>query len=319
MARYPVVPKTALVALVAVAGALASVPAAGALASTPADTLETKVHALEQVIEDYNEVREDLRATRRQQADLARRMRPLERALDARQAQLGMIAATAYRTSGAAPALVVINAESAEDFADRLLVLDRLAAQQNKAITGLNVARERYDTSRRTLDALVSQQIAQERQLAGKKSQIEKDIVQLERMRELSGYTPIRSRISGFVPKFTPDRAGAAVRFAYAQLGKSYRFGAGGPDSYDCSGLTSAAWGRAGVSLPHNSRRQWHAVSPIKRSDLRPGDLVFYYSSIHHVAIYVGGGKMIHAPQHGEPVRMDDVDYQPIHGYGRPR
>jgi peptidoglycan DL-endopeptidase CwlO len=313
------VPKTALVALVAVAGALASVPAASALASTPADTLQAKVHTLEQVIEDYNEVREDLRATRRQQADLARRMRPLERALDARQAHLGMIAATAYRTSGAVPALVVINAESASDFADRLLVLDRMAAQQHKVISGLNVARERYDTTRRTLDALVSQQIAQERQLAGKRTQIEKDIVQLERLRELSGYTPIRSRISGFVPAFTPDRAGTAVRFAYAQLGKAYRFGAGGPDSYDCSGLTSAAWGRAGVSLPHNSRRQWHAVSPIKRSDLRPGDLVFYYQNIHHVAIYVGDGKMIHAPQHGEPVRMDDVDYQPIHGYGRPR
>jgi peptidoglycan DL-endopeptidase CwlO len=313
MRRYSVVPKTAFVALAAV---LVLVPAPADAA--PTDTLQAKVHALEQVIEDYNEVREDLRATRRQQADLARKLHPLERALDARQERLGMIAATAYRTSGAAPALVVINAESASDFADRLLVLDRLAAQQHKAITALSVARERFDTSRRTLDALVAQQTAQHRQLGGKKAQIEKDIRHLERLRELSGYTPVRSRISGFVPTFTPDRAGAAVRFAYAQLGKGYRFGAEGPDSYDCSGLTSAAWGRAGVSLPHNSRRQWDAVSPIDRSELRPGDLVFYYESIHHVAIYVGGGKMIHAPQHGEPVRIDDVDYQPIHGYGRP-
>lgn len=285
------------------------------------DQIDGKLYAaterLEQVIEDYNEVRDDLHATRRQQADLARRMRPLEQALAARQARIGMMAAAEYRSSGAGPALAVITADSAAALADRLLVLDRLVAHQREAITELTVARERFDSTRHTLDALLAQQTAQEQQLTGRRKQIEKDIASLERLREQTGYRPARG-IRGFVPSFSAGRSGAAVRFAYAQLGKSYRFGAEGPDAYDCSGLTSAAWGRAGVSLPHNARRQWHSVKRVNRSELRPGDLIFYYPSIHHVAMYVGGGKMIHAPQHGEPVRIDNVDYQPVHGYGRP-
>ncbi|WP_173077380.1 C40 family peptidase [Phytohabitans rumicis] len=287
----------------------------------PGDQLDGKLYAaaerLERVIEDYNEVRDDLRATRREQADLAVRMRPLEQALAARQARIGMMAATEYRNSGAGPVLAVITAESASALADRLLILDLLAAQQREAITALTAARARFDATRRTLDALAAQQTAQEQHLTGQRRQIEKDISDLERLREQTGYRPARG-VRGFVPSFSAGRAGAAVRFAYAQLGKRYRFGAEGPDAYDCSGLTSAAWGRAGVALPHNARRQWHSVTRVSRSELRPGDLIFYYSSIHHVAMYVGGGKMIHAPQHGEPVRIDNVNYQPVHGYGRP-
>lgn len=328
MRRYFFVPKTALIAALALA--LLPAPASAGPTALPArahaeptgQELEAKVQAvgerLEKVVEDYNAVRENLRTTRRETTTLTRRMRPLEQQMDARQERLGVLAAAAYRNSGASTALAVMSAESAGELADRLLVLDRLAHDQQEAITTLAAARDRFDAARRTLNTLAAQQTAQERALAGRKKQIENDISQLERMREQSGYAPVRSAFRGFVPTFAPGRAGAAVRFAYAQLGKSYRFGGEGPDAYDCSGLTSAAWASAGVALPHNSRRQWHAVSRVSRAELQPGDLIFYYRSIHHVAIYVGGGKMIHAPQHGEPVRVDDVDYQPVHGYGRP-
>jgi cell wall-associated NlpC family hydrolase len=327
MRRYFFVSKTAVIAALALA-LLPIAPAHAGPAALPAraeptgQELEAKVLAagerLEKVIEDYNDVRENLRATRREAAALAGRMRPMERQMEARQARIGALAATAYRNGGASTALAMISAGSAGEFADRLLVLDRLAGEQREAITTLATARDRLDTARRTLDALAAQQTAQERTLAGRKKQIENDIVQLERMREQSGYAPARSAFRGFVPRFAPGQAGVAVRFAYAQLGKDYLFGGEGPDAYDCSGLTSAAWARAGVALPHNARRQWYAVSRISRAELRPGDLIFYYPSVRHVAIYVGGGKMIHAPQHGEPVRIDEIDYQPIHGYGRP-
>ncbi|GAA4437606.1 C40 family peptidase [Phytohabitans houttuyneae] len=272
---------------------------------------------LEQVIEEYNEVRDDLRATRGKQAALAARTLPLERAAAAEEARIGMIAATEYRNSGAGPALAVITSTSPEDFADRLLVLDRLAAQQRAAVDKLTAARARFDGSRRALEAVAEQQQAQQERLASRRKQIEHDITQLESLRERSGYRPATG-IRGFKPVFSAGKAGAAVRFAYAQLGKSYRFGAEGPDAYDCSGLTSAAWSRAGVALPHNARRQQQAVHGVSRSDLRPGDLVFYYRNVRHVGMYVGGGKIIHAPQHGEPVRVDNVDYQPVHSFGRP-
>lgn len=309
--RIPV-PTTALIAALVIV--LLPAPAQ----ATPiGDQLDTAGEHLEKVIEDYNEVRDNLRTTRRQIADLNEEIRPLERQLAARRARVGVIATAAYRSSGVSTALAVISAESASDFADRLLVLDRLASEQKQAIDSLSAARDRVEAARRSLDAAAGQQASQELALATKKQQIEENITRLERLREQTGFKP-RPTIKGFKPTFSPGRAGAAVRFAYAQLGKQYRFGSDGPNSYDCSGLTSAAWAKAGVPLPHNARRQWRAVSRVSRDELKPGDLVFYYRSIHHVGMYVGGGKMIHAPQHGEPVRVDNVDYQPIHGYGRP-
>jgi cell wall-associated NlpC family hydrolase len=292
-----------------------------AAAEPRGDQLDSKLYAaaerLEQVIEDYNEVRDDLRVTRGKQAELAARTRPLERAVVAQQSRIGMVARTEYRNSGVGSVLAVITSTSPEDFADRLLVLDRLAAQQQGAVDELAAARARFDDSRRALDALAGQQEAQQHQLVNRRKQIERDITALERLRERTGYRPA-SGIRGFKPVFSPGQAGAAVRFVYAQLGKRYRFGAEGPDAYDCSGLTSAAWSRAGVALPHNARRQQQSVQRVSRAELRPGDLVFYYRSVRHVGMYVGGGKIIHAPQHGEPVRVDDVDYQPVHSFGRP-
>jgi len=93
-------------------------------------------------------------------------------------------------------------------------------------------------------------------------------------------------------------RAGQAVAFAYAQLGKPYQWGATGPGSFDCSGLVQAAWAAAGVAIPRNTYDQWGALPHIATSAIQPGDLLFY-DGIGHVAMYVGGGYMIDAPQTG--------------------
>jgi len=93
---------------------------------------------------------------------------------------------------------------------------------------------------------------------------------------------------------------------------------ADGPDGYDCSGLTMAAWRAAGVSLPHNAAMQWDVVAHISRSQLKPGDLVFY-NGLGHVAIYVGSGKIIEAPTFGESVKLASVDIMTPYGYGRVR
>ncbi|MDI5938837.1 C40 family peptidase, partial [Micromonospora sp. DH15] len=112
--------------------------------------------------------------------------------------------------------------------------------------------------------------------------------------------------------------AGTAVKFACAQIGKPYVWGAEGPNSYDCSGLMLAAWAKAGVSLPHNAAQQRSVTAKVSRADLRPGDLVFYYSDLHHVGMYVGGGWVVHASRAGVPVKMKRVDDGPIHSFGRP-
>ena len=107
----------------------------------------------------------------------------------------------------------------------------------------------------------------------------------------------------------TSTQGGKAVAFAYAQLGKPYQWGATGPGSFDCSGLAQAAWAAAGVSIPRTTYAQWAALPHISTSALEPGDLL-YFDGIGHVAIYVGGGYLIDAPQTGM-----DVQKVPLSGW----
>lgn len=112
-------------------------------------------------------------------------------------------------------------------------------------------------------------------------------------------------------------RAAAAVSYAYAKLGSPYVWGATGPNAFDCSGLVQAAYRSAGLSLPRTTYAQINAGRRVSRSELQPGDLVFFYSGISHVGLYVGHGQMIHAPNPSAPVRLAPVDQMPFAGATR--
>lgn len=123
----------------------------------------------------------------------------------------------------------------------------------------------------------------------------------------------------GYVVPPPSGRAGVAVAAAYSQLGVSYRFAAESPGvAFDCSGLTKWAWGQAGVYLPHQSGAQFRMLPRVPESQAQPGDLLFYKSPIGHVAIYVGGGMLIHAPAAGDVVKMVSVNWDKVVGVGRP-
>ncbi|MFF8842481.1 NlpC/P60 family protein [Streptomyces sp. NPDC015127] len=113
-------------------------------------------------------------------------------------------------------------------------------------------------------------------------------------------------------------KADKVLAFARAQIGKPYVWGATGPSSYDCSGLTQGAWKAAGVDLPRTTWDQVKVGQRVATADLLPGDLVFFYDDISHVGIYIGGGKMIHAPKPGDSVREESIYYMPIYGSVRP-
>ena len=102
------------------------------------------------------------------------------------------------------------------------------------------------------------------------------------------------------------------------QVGDSYVYGAAGPDSFDCSGLTMMAWAQGGVSLPHSSGAQMSSGTPVSSSALQPGDLVFYYSPVSHVGIYVGNGQIVHAANPSTDVQMAPVFSMPVSGAVRP-
>jgi peptidoglycan DL-endopeptidase CwlO len=114
------------------------------------------------------------------------------------------------------------------------------------------------------------------------------------------------------------SKGAKALAYAKAQLGEPYARSGAGPNSWDCSGLTMMAWGSAGVSLPHSSRQQFSRGRPVAKSDLQLGDLVFFYSDIHHVALYAGNGQVIHAPRPGKSVEYIKMSYMPYAGARRP-
>jgi peptidoglycan DL-endopeptidase CwlO len=128
--------------------------------------------------------------------------------------------------------------------------------------------------------------------------------------------------------KASPDSTGGsgtgsskgakALAYAKAQLGEPYARSGAGPSSWDCSGLTMRAWGSVGVSLPHSSRQQFGRGRSVAKSDLQLGDLVFFYSDIHHVGLYAGNGQVIHAPRPGKSVEYIKMSYMPYAGARRP-
>ena len=115
-----------------------------------------------------------------------------------------------------------------------------------------------------------------------------------------------------------PSRAGsAAVSHAMSKLGAPYRWGAAGPSAFDCSGLVSWAYKKVGVSLPRTSRAMSRVGSPVSKSALRPGDLVFFYTPVSHVGIYIGGGKVVNASQPGTPVKVSNISGMPFNSARR--
>lgn len=116
-----------------------------------------------------------------------------------------------------------------------------------------------------------------------------------------------------------PSAAGdQALTYAVEQIGKPYLWGATGPESYDCSGLTSQAWTRAGVHVPRTSQEQWAELPKVRLSELRPGDLVVYFPKATHVAMYLGDGKVVHAPRPGSRVKVSPIASNPLLGAVRP-
>ncbi|MEM8620592.1 MAG: NlpC/P60 family protein [Actinomycetota bacterium] len=136
------------------------------------------------------------------------------------------------------------------------------------------------------------------------------------------GSTGDSNNSGGAPPPSAPavsSRSGIAVQAALGQQGVPYRYATSNPGvSFDCSGLTAYAWGQAGVGLPHQSRMQYASVPHVSKSQAQPGDLIFFYSPISHVSIYLGGGQHIHAPNTGSVVSIGSVNWNRVTGVGRP-
>jgi cell wall-associated NlpC family hydrolase len=307
-------------ALVPAAVALGLAVSASAASAEPSTTeltqqIEKQSAQLEKVVEAYNKLTEQTKATKSASAAVEAKLDPLEQNLASAQAKVGELAVAAYKTGPLTTASALLEDDDA--FLPRLVALDRLAQERTNEVATYDATRTRLTTERAHLRSVQAKQDAQVKQLAASKKKIQADLKDLyaKRTQAYGSATSSGSSYSGTVPAVSGN-AGVAVRYAYGAIGKPYAWAADGPDSYDCSGLTLASWRAAGTSLPHNAAMQWDVVSHISRSSLRPGDLVFY-SGLGHVAIYVGNSQVIHAPTFGETVRLASVDMMTPYGYGR--
>jgi cell wall-associated NlpC family hydrolase len=309
--------------VVAVLAAIAVlVPGTAANADPSVDQINRRIKTasarLEGVVEAYNKTTEELKANqaaaRRVGADLAQLRAELATASE----RVEELAVLAYKGGQFAEISAVLTSASPSTVVDRMVTLDQISRFEHGQITRFAEVKKRHDARAKELAGLIADEQAKHASLAAQKKKIEADLAKLYEMRRQAyGRAQARASGSSAAAPYVAGRAGKVVRFAYGALGKPYVWGADGPSGYDCSGLTLAAWRTVGVSLPHNGAMQWDALPHISRGSLRPGDLVFY-NGLGHVALFVGGGKVIHAPTFGEVVQIGSVDMMPPYGYARP-
>jgi cell wall-associated NlpC family hydrolase len=311
---------------VAAVGVILSGPAVAHAAPNPSaieDQIDKQWNDLEPVIERYNHVHSQLLNNQAQLKLLTNQLDPLELQVNLALSQVRGLAADAYMQGAPNAYKAMLMDGSPEQLTDKLLYVDQLARRQEDQISGVAKLRDKYAADKQDLATLTQSVAARDKDLATQKDQIQKKIDDLQKLRTQAYGAkdpddgPLRT---GPCPvTYTNDQGGRAAQKACSLIGKPYVFGSGGPSSYDCSGLTAAAWGSVGVHLEHYTRDQWNEGRPVSRGELKPGDLVFYFpGSLHHVAIYIGGGMVVHAPHTGDFVRMATIDRGPIAGYRRP-
>jgi cell wall-associated NlpC family hydrolase len=297
-------------------------PASPARAAKPpslADQIVAASKQLEGIVEQYNKVNSELVQNQAAAAALSARIASTRESVEAARASVGRIAAQVYMAGGADPLLALVDPADTAQLLDRLATVNQVAARRRQRVDATAAVLRRFQAEQAQLANLIATETAQRASLARQKTTINTKLDKLYAMRvkEYGRATVPRPKHEPLAPSI-PGRGGVIVAFAYAQLGKPYVWAAAGPRSFDCSGLVLAAYALVGIHLEHAVVLIWPASRHIRRDQLEPGDLVFYESSsLHHIAIYIGGGRVIHAPTFGDHVKISSIDMMRPWGYGR--
>ncbi|GIG70903.1 C40 family peptidase [Phytomonospora endophytica] len=275
------------------------------------EQVKEKGEELEKVIEQYNGAKEKLKKSEKRQKEIEKTLGPLAEQVAIAQGEIDAIASSTY-TGGNLSQVNIMLSGSPDETIERLSLLSQLGQTQVAEIRRFNEANEAFRTEQETLEATIKEQEDLKKEIGEKKDKIEGELDDLKAMQD-----ELEPDYGVGKPPPPSGRAGEAVSFAYDQIGEPYEYGAGGPGSWDCSGLTQGAWGAAGVSLSHNTNMQWNEVPHVSRSQLAAGDLVFY-NDLNHVAIYAGDNVIVHAPTAGQNVTTAPLDSMSIVGFGRP-
>jgi cell wall-associated NlpC family hydrolase len=285
------------------------------------------------------------------QADMQRAQSDLNDAV----ASLSKRAADAFTGVGTSVD-VLLGADTFSEFSDRLEFMNRLAQDDSDLATKAAAARQRAEWAQQQYQKAVAEHAAAAKKADAARSQAQQEynqqqqtiqhmkaeiaaaqqarqeaLQQAQQQAAAAGPAATGTTSSGGgigtpapsggtnPPPPTSSGAAGAVQAAKSVLGTPYVWGGASPSTgFDCSGLTMWAWAQVGVSLPHSSVAQYSAIPHVDRSNLQPGDLLFFYSPIHHVAMYIGGNSMIHAPHTGSTVQISPIYWSDFVGAGRP-
>lgn len=301
------------------------------------EKLDALYHDAAVATDAYNAAEEQSQKQSAEIVELAKKIVKGQEKLDELKDRAGAAARSQYRTGGLPDSAQLILSDNPQAFLDgagRVL-------QGQRATKGLiaELTRAQQDLKQYTADASAQWQQLEKNRLAkaaAKKkvttqiaaaekleSQLEKQ--EKERLAELEQQAALKAQTAWLDTGALKDATGkasaagkAAVAYATAQLGKPYEWGAEGPKSYDCSGLTSQAWASAGDPIPRTSQEQWRQLPHVAVKDMRPGDLIIYFDDASHVAMYIGDGAIIHAPRPGRTVTIAGAGSMKILGVVRP-
>ncbi|MFG2529447.1 NlpC/P60 family protein [Streptomyces sp. NPDC048516] len=337
--RTAVAGVTVVSAALATAAAALSAPQAfadpAARSAADHDAAASRVDHLyeqaERATEKFNGADARTKKLRGQVAALQDRTARAQERVNRMRGRLGALAAAQYRAGGMDPTVRLMLSERPDTYLEKASALDRLGAGQARELRGLRAAQRSLEQRRRETVRKLAELEAGRKEVARHKKDVQHKLATARRLlnalpgdaREAyarasrsDGRHEAAPDLRGAVP--ASGRAAAAVAAVRAAVGRPYAWGGSGPASFDCSGLTQWAYGRAGVSLPRTSQAQRGAGRQVPLSQAQPGDLVIYRSDGSHVGMYVGNGQVVHAPYPGARVRYDPVGMMPISSVTRP-
>ncbi len=316
-----------VVAAVASAGAaallvptLASASPGRPVAATPdATAVQQQLGALAlrntQLVEKFDQAQVQVAAKQKAANAGARQAAELKVQYDRARLILSQTVAAQYEGGAFSATGALLSSRNGESYLDQLNTMSIVSAHTAQILTQVSKTRAAVTSAQRHVAGLLATAKAKRDALAKQKTavqhQIDKYTTLLATLNSAQRADYERAMnpavtTSTKVPPGVSGKAKIAVQFALNQVGKPYVFGAAGPSSYDCSGLTEAAWAQAGVQLPHSAADQYNYGTHVSPTTdvLAPGDLIFFYSPIGHVTIYIGNGMMVSAPQEGENVSV---------------
>lgn len=337
--KYVPVSRTAMTVTLATAaaGSVALLPTAEADPNANVNDVKAQVDKLheeaEKAAEAYNQANTGLADLQAKVNQLQSRITSEQNSLDAARSSLGGLAAAQYVNGGVDSTLELMLDQSPDNYLQQATALAQVTNGKMATMRSAAEIQRQLNQDKATASSELAEMAKTRTLLAQQKADIDTKEQQAQNLlnqltaTQRQQYNRLANTGSnGGVPKTVINnlpvpsdaRAAIAVAFAKAQVGKPYIWAAAGPNAYDCSGLTMAAWGKAGVMMEHGSVSQYESFPHVSRSQLQPGDLVFFYSDLHHVGMYVGNGMVVHAGNPNSGVQYIPMDEMPVEGFSRP-